>query len=220
MLDRLQLPADLRALTPGELQAVADAVRARLIDVCSRTGGHIGAGLGVVELSVALHAAFETPRDQLVWDVGHQGYPHKLLTGRNDRMEIDPAGGGAVRLPQARARASTTPSAPGTRPPRSRRHLASPPGATCRGMHYKVVAIIGDGSLTQRAGVRRRSTMPGTATAMSSSCSTTTRCRLRRTSGRCTKYLNQHAAQPDSTTACVREDRRTRRQRNRAARAG
>jgi 1-deoxy-D-xylulose-5-phosphate synthase len=59
----------------------------RLIDVCSRTGGHIGAGLGVVELSIALHYVFETPRDQLVWDVGHQGYPHKLLTGRNARME-------------------------------------------------------------------------------------------------------------------------------------
>ena len=62
-------------------------MRARLIDVCSRTGGHIGAGLGVVELTIALHYAFDTPRDQLVWDVGHQGYPHKLLTGRNDRME-------------------------------------------------------------------------------------------------------------------------------------
>jgi 1-deoxy-D-xylulose-5-phosphate synthase len=119
MLDRLQLPADLRALTPGELQAVADAVRARLIDVCSRTGGHIGAGLGVVELSVALHAAFETPRVQLVWDVGHQGYPHKVLTGRNDRMETIRQEG-AVGLPQAR-RARTTPSAPGTRPPRFRR---------------------------------------------------------------------------------------------------
>ena len=87
ILQRIQSPADLRALTRDELHTLADEIRARLIDVCSRTGGHIGAGLGVVELTIALHASFETPRDQLVWDVGHQGYPHKLLTGRNERLE-------------------------------------------------------------------------------------------------------------------------------------
>src|SRR5436309_11781800 len=87
LLDRITSPADVRALTPEELTTLADEIRERLIDVCSRTGGHIGAGLGVVELTVALHYAFETPRDQLVWDVGHQGYPHKLLTGRNSRLE-------------------------------------------------------------------------------------------------------------------------------------
>src|SRR5438874_10044784 len=86
-LERIQSPADLRSLTRDELHTLADEIRARLIDVCSRTGGHIGAGLGVVELTVALHAVFDTPRDQLVWDVGHQGYPHKLLTGRDARME-------------------------------------------------------------------------------------------------------------------------------------
>src|SRR4029077_10144504 len=87
ILDRIQSPADLRKLSRPELPALAAEIRARLIDVCSRTGGHIGAGLGVVELTIALHYAFETPRDLLVWDVGHQGYPHKLLTGRNTRME-------------------------------------------------------------------------------------------------------------------------------------
>src|SRR5687767_161012 len=87
LLDRIQSPADLRALTRDELRTLADEMRARLVDVCSHTGGHIGAGLGVVELTIALHAVFKTPRDQLVWDVGHQGYPHKLLTGRNARME-------------------------------------------------------------------------------------------------------------------------------------
>src|SRR5882757_6005222 len=87
ILDRVQSPIDVRALSRDELKQLADDLRARLIDVCSRTGGHIGAGLGVVELTIALHAVFDTPRDQLVWDVGHQGYPHKLLTGRNDRME-------------------------------------------------------------------------------------------------------------------------------------
>jgi 1-deoxy-D-xylulose-5-phosphate synthase len=86
LLDRIESPADLRSLTRDELRTLADEMRARLVDVCSRTGGHIGAGLGVVELTIALHTAFKTPRDQLVWDVGHQGYPHKLLTGRNARM--------------------------------------------------------------------------------------------------------------------------------------
>src|SRR5262245_36132235 len=87
ILDRVSEPADLRRLSRDELRTLAHEMRERLIDVCSRTGGHIGAGLGVVELTIALHAVFDTPRDQLVWDVGHQGYPHKLLTGRNDRME-------------------------------------------------------------------------------------------------------------------------------------
>src|SRR5499427_1623730 len=87
LLDRIASPADLRGLTRDDLHVLAAELRARLIDVCSRTGGHIGAGLGVVELTIALHYVFDTPRDQLVWDVGHQGYPHKLLTGRNARME-------------------------------------------------------------------------------------------------------------------------------------
>src|SRR5512146_2074734 len=87
LLDRIESPADLRQLSVEQLPALAEEMRARLIDVCSRTGGHIGAGLGVVELTIALHYVFETPRDQLVWDVGHQGYPHKVLTGRNERME-------------------------------------------------------------------------------------------------------------------------------------
>jgi 1-deoxy-D-xylulose-5-phosphate synthase len=87
ILDRIHSPADLKPMTRDELRAVSEEMRARLIEVCSRTGGHIGAGLGVVELTVALHAVFDTPRDKIVWDVGHQGYPHKLLTGRAERME-------------------------------------------------------------------------------------------------------------------------------------
>ena len=87
ILDRIASPADLRPLTRDELRTLATDVRERMVDVCTRTGGHIGAGLGVVELTIALHYAFRTPRDQLVWDVGHQGYPHKLLTGRNAQME-------------------------------------------------------------------------------------------------------------------------------------
>ena len=87
ILDRIDSPADLRPLTRDELRTLASDLRARMVDVCSRTGGHIGAGLGVVELTIALHHVFRTPVDQLVWDVGHQGYPHKLLTGRNQRIE-------------------------------------------------------------------------------------------------------------------------------------
>lgn len=87
ILDRINSPADLKPMTRDELRAVSDEMRARLIEVCSRTGGHIGAGLGVVELTVALHAVFDAPRDKIVWDVGHQGYPHKILTGRADRLE-------------------------------------------------------------------------------------------------------------------------------------
>ncbi|CAN5342522.1 1-deoxy-D-xylulose-5-phosphate synthase [soil metagenome] len=87
ILDRIESPTDIRVLTRDELRQLAADLRDRMVDVCSRTGGHIGAGLGVVELTIALHYTFQTPRDQLVWDVGHQGYPHKILTGRNARME-------------------------------------------------------------------------------------------------------------------------------------
>jgi 1-deoxy-D-xylulose-5-phosphate synthase len=87
ILERIYSPADLKPMTRDELRAVSEEMRVRLIEICSRTGGHIGAGLGVVELTVALHAVFDTPRDRIVWDVGHQGYPHKFLTGRADRFE-------------------------------------------------------------------------------------------------------------------------------------
>lgn len=87
LLDRIAGPADLRALPDDALAALAAEVRASVIDSVSRTGGHLGSSLGVVELSVALHAVFNTPRDKLVWDVGHQCYPHKVLTGRRHRMD-------------------------------------------------------------------------------------------------------------------------------------
>ena len=93
-LDGLDTPADLRRLPEGALQAVADAVRAEMIDAVSVTGGHLGSGLGVVELTVALHHVFDTPDDRIVWDVGHQCYPHKILTGRRDRIRTLRQGGG------------------------------------------------------------------------------------------------------------------------------
>ena len=85
-LDRVQFPSDLRRLSDPQLHRLADEVRAETVSAVSVTGGHLGAGLGVVELTVALHAVFETPRDRIVWDVGHQSYPHKILTGRRDRI--------------------------------------------------------------------------------------------------------------------------------------
>ncbi len=85
-LDRVRLPADLKGLSDHDLRTLADELRAETISAVSVTGGHLGAGLGVVELTVALHAVFDTPRDKLIWDVGHQCYPHKILTGRRDRI--------------------------------------------------------------------------------------------------------------------------------------
>ena len=85
-LDRVTLPADLKALSDRDLHQLADELRAETISAVSVTGGHLGAGLGVVELTVALHAVFDAPRDRIIWDVGHQCYPHKILTGRRDRI--------------------------------------------------------------------------------------------------------------------------------------
>ena len=94
ILDRVKTPLDLRGLPEKELRQLADELRAETIDAVSETGGHLGAGLGVVELTVALHRIFDTPRDRLVWDVGHQAYPHKILTGRRDRIRTLRQGGG------------------------------------------------------------------------------------------------------------------------------
>ena len=94
LLDRVRLPADMRNFSSDQLRQLADELRAETIDAVSMTGGHLGASLGVVELTVALHAIFETPRDRLIWDVGHQAYPHKILTGRRDRIRTLRQGGG------------------------------------------------------------------------------------------------------------------------------
>ena len=86
LLDTIKTPDDLRQLPENQLRQVADELRTETIGAVSVTGGHLGAGLGVVELTVALHYVFDTPRDRLIWDVGHQAYPHKILTGRRDRI--------------------------------------------------------------------------------------------------------------------------------------
>ena len=93
-LNEIKFPADIKKLSQSDLKALAEEVRDELVDAVSETGGHLGAGLGVVELTVALHYIFNTPSDKLIWDVGHQAYPHKILTGRKDRIRTLRKGGG------------------------------------------------------------------------------------------------------------------------------
>src|ERR1700755_3102749 len=93
LLDTVNFPADTRKLSIPDLRQLADEVRAETIDAVSTTGGHLGSGLGVVELTVALHHVFETPKDIVIWDVGHQAYPHKILTGRRDCIKTLRQGG-------------------------------------------------------------------------------------------------------------------------------
>src|SRR3954464_11449660 len=94
LLDTVDTPADLRKLKPADLRQLADELRAETISAGGVTGGHLGAGLGVVELTVAIHYVFDTPRDRLIWDVGHQCYPHKILAGRRARTRTLRQGGG------------------------------------------------------------------------------------------------------------------------------
>src|ERR671910_305778 len=146
LLSAIKSPADLRRLSREDLPALAQELRNRMVDVCSRTGGHIGAGLGVVELTIALHYAFDTPADQLVWDVGHQGYPHKILTGRNARLETlrqENGLSGFLKRSESEydafgaGHAATSISAA----------LGMAVGRDLQGENFKVVAILGDGAL-------------------------------------------------------------------------
>ena len=147
LLDRVTCPADMKRLTDRELRQLADEVRAETISAVSVTGGHLGAGLGVVELTVALHAVFDTPRDKIIWDVGHQTYPHKILTGRRDRIRTLRIEGGLSGFtkrsespydPFGAAHASTSISAA----------LGFAMAAELGGDPGDAVAIIGDGALS------------------------------------------------------------------------
>src|SRR5215467_10710652 len=147
ILDQIRGPGDLRLLPESELPAVAAAVRGEIIDTISKTGGHLAAGLGAVELAVALHYVFETPREKLIWDVGHQGYPHKMLTGRREHfVSIGKKGGMGKFLRRHESpydvfgagHAGTSISAATGIAEAIRR----------RGGKEKVVAVIGDGALT------------------------------------------------------------------------
>ena len=146
-LDKLTSPADLRKLGPASLRKVADDLRTETIDAVSKTGGHLGAGLGVVELTVALHHVFNTPYDRLIWDVGHQAYPHKILTGRRAQMgTLRQEGGlsGFVKRseseydPFGTAHSSTSISAA----------LGMAKGAELKGEKRFGIAVIGDGAMT------------------------------------------------------------------------
>ena len=94
LLDRILFPNDLKNLSAEQLKQLAGELRTETVDAVAKTGGHLGAGLGVIELTVALHYAFDTPSDRVIWDVGHQSYPHKILTGRRDRIRTLRQGGG------------------------------------------------------------------------------------------------------------------------------
>jgi 1-deoxy-D-xylulose-5-phosphate synthase len=147
LLDTVRSPADLRGLSVADLRQVADELRTETVDAVSKTGGHLGAGLGVVELTVALHHVFETPKDILIWDVGHQAYPHKILTGRRDRIRTLRTGGGLSGFtkrteseydPFGAAHAATSISAA----------LGFCVARDLKGDDSHVVAVIGDGSMS------------------------------------------------------------------------
>jgi 1-deoxy-D-xylulose-5-phosphate synthase len=147
LLDTIDDPADLRRLPPEELRRVADELRLETIDTVSVTGGHLGAGLGVVELTVALHYVFDTPRDKIVWDVGHQAYPHKILTGRRARIRTLRQPGGLSGFTK---RAESPHDAFGAA--HSSTSISAALGmATARdlaGDDFHVVAVIGDGAMS------------------------------------------------------------------------
>jgi 1-deoxy-D-xylulose-5-phosphate synthase len=147
LLDSVKIPADLRRLEASQLRQLADELRQETIDAVSITGGHLGAGLGVVELTVALHYLFETPKDRLIWDVGHQAYPHKILTGRRPRIRTLRQGGGLSGFtkrdeseydPFGAAHSSTSISA----------GLGMAVARDLDGRNNHVIAVIGDGAMS------------------------------------------------------------------------
>jgi 1-deoxy-D-xylulose-5-phosphate synthase len=147
LLDQVEFPADLRKLSPLDLRQLADEVRAEMLDSVGVTGGHLGSGLGVVELTVALHYVFNTPDDRLIWDVGHQAYPHKILTGRRDKMRTLRQGGGlsgftkrseSIYDPFGAAHSSTSISAA----------LGFAMANKLSGAPGKGIAVIGDGAMS------------------------------------------------------------------------
>jgi 1-deoxy-D-xylulose-5-phosphate synthase len=147
LFDQIRTPEDMRKVAPGDLRQIADDLREETIAAVSVTGGHLGAGLGVVELTVALHYVFDTPRDRLIWDVGHQAYPHKILTGRKDRIRTLRQGGGLSGFtkrseseydPFGAAHSSTSISAA----------LGMAVARDLKGGDNQVIAVIGDGAIT------------------------------------------------------------------------
>src|SRR5438309_7891384 len=147
LLDTVQYPIELRALNKEQLPQLADELRQETISAVSVTGGHLGAGLGVVELTVALHYVFDTPDDRLIWDVGHQAYPHKIITGRRDRIRTLRQGGGLSGFTKraeseydcfGAAHSSTSISA----------GLGMAVARDLAGEKRNVIAVIGDGAMS------------------------------------------------------------------------
>ena len=147
VLDRVRKTADLRKMSLDELRQLADDVRHELIQVVSMTGGHLGAGLGVVELTVALHHVFSTPEDRVIWDVGHQAYPHKILTGRRERMRTLRQGGGLSGFTK-RSESPYDPFGAGHTSTSISAGLGMAVGRDLKGGANHVVAVIGDGSMS------------------------------------------------------------------------
>ncbi|SEN72813.1 1-deoxy-D-xylulose-5-phosphate synthase [Paracoccus alcaliphilus] len=147
VLDRVTLPSDLKGLSDRELRQLADELRAETISAVSVTGGHLGAGLGVVELTVALHAVFETPRDKIIWDVGHQCYPHKILTGRRDRIRTLRMGGGLAGFTK-RAESPYDPFGAGHSSTSISAALGFAVARDLGGDPGDAIAVIGDGAMS------------------------------------------------------------------------
>ena len=143
-LSEINSPADLRQLKVEDLQEVADEVRTVYHRNVFAVGGHTGASLGAVELAVAMHYVFDTPNDRLVWDVGHQAYAHKILTGRRDELHTIKQHGGLSAAFCAATNRNTTHSVPGTLRRRSRRHSEWRLPAISRNEDFHVCALIGD----------------------------------------------------------------------------
>ena len=147
LLDCIKRPADLRQLVKGDLPQLAAELRAEMIDAVSVTGGHLGAGLGVVELTVALHYVFDTPDDRLIWDVGHQAYPHKILTERRDRIRSLRQGGGLSGFTK-RAESIYDPFGAGHSSTSISAGLGMAAARDLAGKDNNVVAVIGDGAMS------------------------------------------------------------------------
>src|SRR4051812_3836934 len=147
LLDTIRTPQDLRRLKVDQLRQVADELRQETIDAVSVTGGHFGAGLGVVELTTAIHYTFDTPRDRLIWDVGHQAYPHKILTGRRDRIRTLRTGGGLSGFTK-RTESEYDPFGAGHSSTSISAALGMAVARDLDGRENNVIAVIGDGAMS------------------------------------------------------------------------